>query len=153
MNSTRLLERKHNTMTKSKIADDALYVDDDTTIEEVKDFLYRRAENPVVIDDTTVWNFSGYEVEQEPLETAVREKLREDEFIIPFQVAGTWGLMYHLLPRRLKESEILVYHRSTDSYRAFNNFINRMPQRSEEEFQYQLGEAVYDGEDYVRDSR
>jgi hypothetical protein len=135
------------------MADDALYVDDSTTIAEIQEFLYGRAENPIVMNGKRIWNFSSYEVDRPALKDAVENKLRKDEFIIPFQVAGTWGLMYHLLPRRLKESEILVYHTRSGSYRAFNNFINRMPQRSEEEFQYQLGEAVYDGDENATDSR
>lgn len=131
-------------MPNSALADDALYVDSDTTIEEIQDFLYRRSENPVEVKDTRVWNFSSYRVNRPALREAVENKLRKDEFIIPFQVAGTWGLMYHLLPRRLKEAEILVYHQDSGEYRAFNNFINRMPQRTEDEFRYQLGEAVFD---------
>lgn len=131
-------------MPNSALADDALYVDSDTTIEEIQDFLYRRSENPVEVKGTKVWNFSSYRVDLTALREAVENKLREDEFIIPFQVAGTWGLMYHLLPRRLKEAEILVYHQDSGEYRAFNNFINRMPQRTEDEFRYQLGEAVFD---------
>ena len=131
-------------MSNSTIADDGLYVDSGTTIEEIQDFLYRRSENPIEVDGTTVWNFSSYNVDERALEEAIENKLRKDEFIIPFQVAGTWGLMYHLLPRKLKEAEILVYHKDSGEYRAFNNFINRMPQRTEDEFRYQLGEAVFD---------
>lgn len=123
-----------------------LYVDDETTIEEIKEFLYNRTSNPVRIEDKVVWNFNNHDIKEDVLREAVVDKLREDEFIIPFQVSGTWGLMYHLLPRRLKEAEILVYHPHTDEYRAFNNFINRMPQRTEDEFRYQLGETVFDND-------
>ena len=131
-------------MSNSTVADDGLYVDSGTTIEEIQDFLYRRSENPIEVNGTTVWNFSSYNVDERALEEAIENKLRKDEFIIPFQVAGTWGLMYHLLPRKLKEAEILVYHQNSGEYRAFNNFINRMPQKSEDEFRYQLGQAVFD---------
>lgn len=133
-------------MSRNNFADDALYVDSDTTIDEIEEFLYQRAENPIEIQDTKVWNFSSYEVDRSALRHAVETKLRKDEFIIPFQVAGTWGLMYHLLPRRLKEAEILVFHPDSGEYRAFNNFINRMPQKAEDEFRYQLGQAVFDND-------
>ena len=142
-------------MPNPNIADDGLYVDDGTTIDEIESFLKRRVSNPIEIDGTVVWNFSSYEVNEEALEEAIENKLRKDEFIIPFQVGGTWGLMYHLLPRRLKEAEILVYHTGTNEYRAFNNFINRMPQKFEEELRYQLGQAAFGELDstHVPDSR
>lgn len=132
-------------MSTNGFADDGLRVDSDTTIEDIEEFLYRRAENPICVGDTTVWNFNSYEVDRDALEYAVTEKLENEEFVIPFQVTGTWGMMYHLLPRRLKKAEILVYHTNRGEYRAFNNFINDVPQKYEEEIRYQLGQAVFDG--------
>lgn len=126
------------------IADDGLYVDEDTTKEELESFLRRRVENPVKMRGVTVWNFSSYNVDRPALRKAIQTKLEEDEFIVPFQVAGTWGLMYHLLPRRLKEAEILVYHGRSGEYRAFENFIQRFPQESEEELRYQLSQMAAD---------
>lgn len=131
-------------MAREHFADDALYVDSDTTTEELQEFMRRRASNPIEMQGVTVWNFSSYEVDRPALRKAAVEKLQKDEFIIPFQVAGTWGLMYHLLPRRLKEAEILVYHPQNGQYRGFENFIQRIPQEAEDEFRYQLGQIVND---------
>jgi hypothetical protein len=75
---------------RSSFAQDALYIDSDTTPEEVKDFLRQRVENPIKIESegVTVWNFSAHDVDIEALEYAAKNVLREKTFVIPFQVTG-----------------------------------------------------------------
>lgn len=127
-------------------ADDGLYIDGDTSIDEIKEFLKNRAENPVVIDGTVIWDFCGYERNEEALERAVRNKLRGDRYIIPFQVTGTWGLMYHLLPESLKDGEILVYDPRQETYKGYRNFARDIAREQEDAFRQDLARRVADAE-------
>lgn len=127
-------------------ADDGLYIDGDTTIEEIKEFLKNRAENPVVIDDTVIWDFCGYERKEEHLREAVQHKLRENRYIIPFQVTGSWGLMFHLLPESLKDAEILVYDARQETYKGYKNFAQDMAREQEDAFRQDLARRVADAE-------
>lgn len=127
-------------------ADDGLYIDSDTTVEEIKEFITRRVENPVVIDGTTVWDFCGYELNEDALEQAVRTKLREDKYVIPFQVTGTWGFMYHLLPGELRDSEILVYDPGQGTYKGYKNYARDLATEQEEAFRQDLAKRAADVE-------
>lgn len=129
---------------KQQHADDGLYVNSDTTIEEIKGFVKRRVQNPVKVDDTVIWNFAGYKLDKEALRHSVRNKLHDDRYIIPFQVTGTWGYMFHLLPQELKDAEILVYDVKSDTYRGYTNFYSRMSVEEEEAFRRDLARRVSD---------
>lgn len=131
---------------KQDSADDGLYVDGDTTVQEVKEFLKRRVENPIVIEDTIIWDFCGYERDEQALLQAVRHKLQGDKFIIPFQVTGTWGYMFHLLPEELKNGEILVYDARNGIYKGYKNFHRHLPVEQEESFRRDLARRVSDTE-------
>jgi hypothetical protein len=127
---------------RSSFAQDALYIDSDTTPEEVKDFLRQRVENPIKIESegVTVWNFSAHDVDIEALEYAAKNVLREKTFVIPFQVTGTWGAMFSLLPKELKEAEVLIYKPSEQKYFAYRNFYAEIPEEVQDEFRYQLSQ-------------
>jgi len=127
-------------------ADDGLYIDKDTTVEEIKAFLQRRAENPIVIDSVTIWDFCGYDRDGEALEKAVKRKLKHDKYIIPFQVSGTWGTMFHLLPESLKEAEILVYDARAEVYKGYKNYTREMAMEQRNAFKYDLAKRVKDAE-------
>lgn len=101
---------------------DALYVTEDTTIDEIVDFLRSSIENPIIIGENgenIVWNFSTHEVDRSILDVEGKDC---DRFIIPYQVTGTWGFMYQLLPEQLKSAELLVYRQDAGEYYAYRNF-------------------------------
>lgn len=133
-----------NRIGRNKFADDALFIDEQTTVEEVQDFLRQRTEKPIEFDETTIFDFNGHNPDMEALERAATEKLRGDMYIIPFQVAGTWGFMYHLLPDQLKKAEILVYNPRDEEYFAYQNFYPQLPSEVQDEFRAQLSRTVSD---------
>lgn len=99
--------------------EDALYIKDETTIDDIMDYLRECVENPVIIDDTIIWNFSTHKVDLDGLKL---DSYDQDEFIIPYQVSGTWGFIFSLLPDRIKEAELLIYHQDVREYRAYKSF-------------------------------
>ena len=125
-------------------ANDGLYIDGETTVDEVQDFLKRRAEDPININGTMVWDFCGYERDAQALEESVRYKLQGDKYIIPFQVTGTWGYMFHLLPEHLKSAEILVYDPRQEVYKGYKNFSRSLSVEQEKAFRQDLAKRVAD---------
>jgi hypothetical protein len=100
-----------------------LYVTDDTTVEELKDYIEYVVANPYVesVDgvEKQVWNFSSHEINEEELNLEMKH---ESEFIIPFGVTTTWAMMYVMLPERLRGAENLVWNQSNGEYRAYRQF-------------------------------
>lgn len=119
-------------------ADDGLLISEDTDAEEVKSFLRRRMENPYRFDNAVVYDFNSHKIDANALEEAVNGKLRGGKYLIPYQVTGTWGFMYHLLPESVKEAEILVYHPGDGEYYAYQNFHPDVPSEVQDEFRHQL---------------
>lgn len=132
----------HERIGEVEFADDGLRVTHETTMEEVEEFLQRRAAKPITLDDTIVWNFSSHPPDYEALEYAINHKLENRRYVIPFQVGGTWAVMYHLLPEALRGAEILVYKASSGQYRAYKNFYNSISPERAKEFRYQLSQTV-----------
>lgn len=122
-------------------AEDALLIEDDTDVEELKAFLKRRTMNPIKIGETTVWNYNSHEVQKDALRKDEQYKLSEDKYIIPYQVTGIWGFMFHLLPDNIREAEVLVYHSSENSYRAYRNFYAEMPSELAKDFTTRLSKV------------
>ncbi len=119
--------------------DDALFVRESTTVEELLEYVRNRLEEPVRFDGNTVWNLSSYEFD----ESAFSSK-RESEFVVPFEVTGTWGVMFSLLPERVREAELLVYQESQDEYIAYKNFYDELPALQRKEFRSSLSKIVDD---------
>jgi hypothetical protein len=130
--------------TDSEFADDALFISENTTADEVKEFLRRRVENPHLFDNAVVYDFNSHEIDAQALEDAVQGKLQGEKYLIPYQVTGTWGFMYHLLPNSIKEAEILVYHPQDEEYYAYQNFYPEIPPEVQEEFTHQLSRRAAD---------
>lgn len=74
----------------------------------------------------------------EALEFATENKLENDEYVIPFQVTGTWGFIVQLLPERLRRAEILVFKKQYGDYAAYSNMYRKMG----EETDYDVGEFI-----------
>lgn len=117
-------------------AEDGLLIDENTDPEEVKDFLKRRTKNPYEISGSVIYNFNSHKIDEEALERAVSNL--NGDFLIPYQVTGTWGFMYHMLPDSVKQAEILVYHPGDEEYYDYQNFYPRVPNEVQEEFRHQL---------------
>lgn len=130
--------------TDSEFADDALFIGEETTPGDVKSFLRRRVENPHKFDNAVVYDFNSHRIDAEALENSVEEKLRGEKYLIPYQVTGTWGFMYHLLPDDVKEAEILVYHPQDEEYYAYQNFFPEVPSEVQDEFRHQLSRLAND---------
>lgn len=122
--------------------ENSLYIDSETETDDIMEFVRERTENPIRIDDTVIFNFSSYEIQDKTLRRAVRTKLQKDKYIIPFQVTGTWGYLYYLLPDNLKEAEILVYHPDKEDYFAYRNFYDETSIEREEEFRRSLSKIL-----------
>jgi hypothetical protein len=99
--------------------DDGLYMKEGTTVDEVIAFLRSSIEDPEVVEDTVVWNFSTHEVDEEAL-AEVPEK-EQDRFLIPYQVTGAWGFMFSLLPEEIRRAEVLVYDQESEQYKAYRS--------------------------------
>ena len=119
--------------------EDALYVRESTTVDEIVQFVRKRARNPVQYGGNTVWNFSQYQFKEDAF-----EQKRHDEFLIPYEVPGTWATMFVLLPERIRNAEILVYRSGEDQYVAYKNFYREVPSERREQFQSSLSRAVSD---------
>lgn len=132
----------HQSNYGSDKARDAIYVRDDTDIDEIKEFIRRRTESPTVVNDTTIWNFSSYKVKTDALETAVTSKLHHDRYYIPYQVTGSWGFMFALLPEVIQQAEILVYDVKNGRYKAYRNFMHDISREQRDAFTQDLARRV-----------
>ena len=124
-------------------AEDALLVDEHTSLDEVQEFIRGRIDDPHIVDDTVVWNFSSHEVDQVALEKAVERKLERDIYVIPYQVTGTWSYMFNILPEQLQRAEVLIYKTSTGRYNAYTNFLQEAPEEVHEGFRSDLARRVH----------
>lgn len=123
---------------------DGLFIDADTTVDEVVDFLERRTLNPHRIGDNIVWNYSSHNIDPDALEI-VKEK-DCSVFAIPYQVTGTWGMMFSMLPEQIREAEILVYRTDSDQYVAYEQFYRSMSNERREEFRVSLAKKLEETE-------
>lgn len=126
--------------------EDSLYVSEDTSVDEIIDWLKRCTDEPIKVGNKTVWNFSSHTVDEELLREKV-EQLKRDEFVIPFQVAGTWAFMFNLLPDRLKRAEVLVFNKRDETYYAYRNFYRDLTVAEMDGIEHDLKERVYDAEE------
>lgn len=104
--------------------DEALYLTEDTTVQEIVDYLQAVIENPIFLGEdnqNVVWNFSTHEFKRMASEDEVVGK-DCDRFIVPYQVTGGWAFMFTLLPEAIKEAEVLVYKPNEGEYFAYRNF-------------------------------
>lgn len=129
---------------RSHFADDALYIDEQTDVSEVYDFIRSRIEKPIVKSGTVVWNFNSHEVDREALDRAIETKLTSDHYLIPFQVAGTWGVMFDLLPEEIKQSEVLVYKPEYGQYFGYQNFYSDTSREERQNFRSELSRHAVD---------
>lgn len=131
---------------EQNVADDGLFIGRETTIDDIQQFLRHRVENPVQIEETTIWDFCSYERNEQALEEAVRIKLQADKYIIPYQVTGVWGYLYHLLPADLRDAEILVYDPRAGMYKGYKNYSRDLSPEQQQSFRQDLARRVADAD-------
>ena len=120
-------------------ADDGLMIDDETTANDLQEFVERRTRNPFVMDGTMVWNFSSHKTDPDALEEAIEEKLDEESYMIPFQVTGVWGYMTHIIPDRIsRNAQVLVYIEGDEEYVEYENLVGSLEQDEITEFKTDL---------------
>jgi hypothetical protein len=125
-------------------ADDALLVDENTSLDEVQDFIRGRVSDPHIVDETVVWNFSSHNVDKTALVKAVDRKLERDIYVIPYQVTGTWSYMFSILPEQLQRAEVLIYKTSSGRYNAYTNFLREAPEEVHDDFRSDLARRVHE---------
>lgn len=111
--------------------EDTLRMTSDTELDEVLTFIKQRARNPYTVNGKIIWDFSNHKPDMEALEFATENKLENDEYVIPFQVTGTWGFIIQLLPERLRNAEILVFKKQYGDYAAYENMYRLMEEKDE----------------------
>ena len=120
-----------------------LYVTDETTVEELKEYVAEVVADPHVVEvggeEKYVWNFSSHPINEDSLNLDMKY---ESEFIIPFGVTSTWAIMYVLLPERLRSAEILVWNQDSQEYRAYNQFYNEMTDYEINEFRQDMVDVL-----------
>ena len=100
-----------------------LTVDDDTSVEEVRQYAKTKALEPTIIRGVTVWNFSSHKLDVESFRDLV-DKLDGDRYIIPYQVQSVWAYMVSkVLPRKIRNARMLVYSKQVDGYTEVPNHI------------------------------
>lgn len=109
-------------MNRTPYSEDALRVENGTQPEEIQEFVIRRAKNPYIIDDVIVWDFNNHMVNINALEKQVGDLLNT-EYVIPYQASGAWAYMVSMLPKRIREAEILTYNQSEGEYKPYPNYF------------------------------
>lgn len=100
-------------------------------------YVRQRIRNPVRHEGHVIWNFSSYEFNEEKFTSK-----REDELIIPYEVPGTWAMMYALLPERIRKAEVLVFQSGQDEYIAYKNFYRQIQDLQREEFRSSMSKLL-----------
>lgn len=131
---------------RTPYADDALVVKNGTQPDEIRDFVRQRTLNPEQVAEMTVWNYNNHEVNTEVLrETA--DELARDEYVIPYQVSGVWAYMTTLLPKRVREAEILTYSQDEGDYRPYPNYFFHSEELANGALRAQLTTSLSEGDD------
>lgn len=106
-----------------------LYVTDDTDVQQLYDYVEGVISDPYVETDSRsgtqniVWNFSTHPIDESGLSVVDKE---QSDFLIPYQVTGVWGPMFTMLPERVRQAEVLVWHPNKDEYFAYRQFYRSL---------------------------
>lgn len=119
--------------------EDAVYVTEETTLDEIVTFVRNSIEDPIEQDGTVVWNFSNHKFSYSRVDW---KSLNHNRYVVPFNVTGVWGFMFSLLPKEIKNSETLVYYEDREKYFALTNFHRTMPDEQIEQIQYDTSMRV-----------
>lgn len=118
----------------------ALYMTESTTVDEVIDYLRDCIENPVMVGDTIIWNFSTHELDIGAVLTV--DDKNQDRFVVPYQVTGAWAFMFTLLPEEIKNAETLVYKPDVGEYHAYRSLYRTTPQDRHDQIRNDLSRRM-----------
>lgn len=124
---------------KNDYADDHIYVTEQTDIDEIFDFVERRVTEPYQDGENTVWNFSTHDLIEDSLDLHAK---REDEFVVPYPASGPWGMMFVMLPERVREAETLVWRDDKNTYYAYSQFYRAVADERMDQFQHALSRKL-----------
>jgi len=119
--------------------EEALYVTEDTSVDQIVAYLRHCIENPVRQGENVIWNFSTHEIDWSALDVRGKDQSR---FIIPYQVTGTWGFIFQLLPEDIRAAELLVYHADDQKYYAYRNFYRTTGADRQDQIRQDLGRRL-----------
>lgn len=122
---------------RSPYSEDELRVEQGTKPREVREFALRRAINPHVFGEKIVWNFNNHKIMEDSLVDQLDE-LKNDEYLIPYQASGVWGVIFGMLPERIREAEILSWSQRNGKYFAFPNYYRHSENGSSEQVQNEI---------------
>ena len=112
---------------------DALDIDDDTEVEEILNYVDQRLQNPIEIEDTTIYNFNTHKPDYSALEKAVEMKLKKNLYKIPLQLSGVNPFIISILPQEIKEADNLLYRKNLYRYYAYESFYGKARDSDEKE--------------------
>lgn len=118
---------------------EALYMTEDTTVDEVVGYLRHCIENPIRDGENIIWNFSTHEVDYGAWDIRDKDQTR---FLMPYQVTGAWGFIFHLLPEEIRSAEILVYDPSEERYYAYRNLYRTTAHDRQDQLRQDLGRRL-----------
>jgi hypothetical protein len=124
----------------SPYRDDALYISEDTTVDEIVDYMIACMENPVRVGDSIVWNYSTHEIDHQSIDE-VKSK-EQDRFIIPYQVTSIWAFMFQLLPEPMKNAESLVYDSDVQKYYAYRGLYRTTVNERQDQIRNELARRL-----------
>lgn len=124
-----------------------LRVDGDTEVSEVLDYLETRTKNPIVIKDTTVFNYGTHRIDEERLRERIPSLFR-DSYVIPFQLGPVWAFMLHHLPPEIRTLEYLIYDAEDGQYHPHRNFMRVAEEEGVNSPQDHLASWVEENTDY-----
>jgi len=101
-----------------------LRVSDQTTHAEVVAYLDARLGEPATVGDAVVFNFNSHDLDAHALLDA---GLDDGVYVVPYQVAGMWGTMVEMLPRRVAAATLLTYRQGQGEYATYPNLLAEGP--------------------------
>jgi hypothetical protein len=124
-----------------------LRVDSDTEPDEVLDFVETRTKNPIVVEDTTVFNYGTHRIDEQRLRERIPSLFR-DSYVIPFQLGPVWAFMLYHLPPEVRTLEYLIYDTDDGQYHPHRNFMRLAEEDNVDAVEEDLSEWVQDNTDF-----
>lgn len=103
---------------------DQLYINEETTREEVNEFMLKRSQRPTLLRNGDIWVFNYH---NEPLEVQALSEWADDAadglYVLPYQVSGVWAYMADQLPEEIAQARLMAYRPSEEEYVDYENWL------------------------------
>lgn len=124
-------------------SEENLYIDEDTGMEEVVDFLISRLQHPIVFDDgVIVYNFHNKDLSASHL-TEWAQDAESGIYAVPYQVSAVWAFMTQILPENVTKADTLVFKKDPVGYQSYENWYSRIEETPVDDV-VTINEAVQD---------